>query len=46
MNAIKLGLWERPVINEEVCIGCGLCERACIRYPQAIRIEPRRRNGE
>ena len=37
--AIKAGLWERPLLNEEACIGCGLCERACIRYPQAIRVE-------
>lgn len=39
MHAIRIGLWERPVVNEEACIGCGLCERACIRYPQAIRVE-------
>jgi ferredoxin-type protein NapG len=38
-KAIKIGLWERPIINEEECIGCGLCERSCIRYPQAIRVE-------
>lgn len=40
MHAIKIGLWERPTVDEQACIGCGLCERACIRYPQAIRIEP------
>ncbi|MDP6443699.1 MAG: 4Fe-4S binding protein [Pirellulaceae bacterium] len=40
MNAIKVGLWERPMVDEEACIGCGLCERSCIRYPQAIRVEP------
>ena len=28
------------VLIEEPCIGSGLCERACIRYPQAIRIQP------
>ena len=39
-RAMTLGLWERPEIHAEACIGCGLCERACIRYPQAIRIEP------
>lgn len=37
-QAMTLGLWERPEVNAEVCIGCGLCERACIRYPQAIRV--------
>lgn len=38
-EALKIGLWERPQINEEACIGCGLCERSCIRYPQAVRVE-------
>jgi NAD-dependent dihydropyrimidine dehydrogenase PreA subunit len=40
VGAIKIGLWERPTVVEEACIGCGLCERACIRYPQAVRVEP------
>ncbi len=29
------------IINPDGCIGCGSCERACIRYPQAVRVEPR-----
>ena len=37
-KAMTAGLWERPEVHEEFCTGCGLCERACIRYPQAIRI--------
>ena len=37
-RAMTLGLWERPEVHAEACIGCGLCERACIRYPQAIRV--------
>ncbi len=41
--AMKLGLWERPEVIPEACIGCGMCERACIRYPQAIRVKPRGR---
>lgn len=45
MQAIKIGLWERPVVDENACIGCGLCERACIRYPQAIRVEAAEGNG-
>lgn len=45
MGAIRIGMWERPVVNEDACIGCGLCERACIRYPQAIRIEATDRSG-
>ena len=39
-RAMTLGLWERPEVNPRDCIGCGLCERSCIRYPQAIRIRP------
>lgn len=39
--AMKLGMWERPEVMAEVCVGCGLCERACIRYPQAIRVQPK-----
>jgi MauM/NapG family ferredoxin protein len=38
-EAMTLGLWERPEVIAESCIGCGLCERACIRYPQAIRVK-------
>ncbi len=40
-QALKAGLWERPIIDPNVCIGCGLCERSCVHYPQAIRIRPR-----
>ena len=39
-TALTLGMWERPEVNPEACIGCGLCERSCIRYPQAIRVNP------
>ena len=37
-RAMTLGMWERPEIHAEQCVGCGLCERACIRYPQAVRV--------
>lgn len=40
-KALKAGLWEKPIIDPEFCTGCGLCERACVRYPQAIRVLPR-----
>ena len=40
VGALKTGLWERPIVDAEACIGCGLCERVCIRYPQALRVEP------
>ena len=39
-RALTLGLWERPEVHSESCVGCGLCERTCIRYPQAIRVTP------
>lgn len=45
-EAIEIGLWERPRVNPDACIGCGLCERACIRYPQAIRVVPRARGRQ
>ncbi len=41
-RALKLGLFERPEIDPDFCVGCGLCERACIHYPQAASVEPRR----
>ncbi len=40
-EALTIGMWERPEVNADACIGCGLCERACILYPQAIRVKPR-----
>ncbi len=38
-EALTVGLWERPTVHEEACVGCGCCERACIRYPHAIRVK-------
>ncbi|RMF70947.1 MAG: 4Fe-4S dicluster domain-containing protein [Planctomycetota bacterium] len=40
-RAMKIGLWEQPQIDPDACVGCGLCERACIRYPHAIHVQPR-----
>ena len=40
-EAMTIGLWERPTIHPEACVGCGCCERSCIRYPHAIRVKPR-----
>lgn len=40
VGALKTGLWARPIVDAEACVGCGLCERVCIRYPHAIRVEP------
>lgn len=39
-KAMTVGLYERPEINPQACVGCGLCEQACIHMPQAIRIIP------
>ena len=40
-TALSAGMWEKPIVDPDVCIGCGLCERACIRYPQAIKVNPK-----
>ncbi len=39
-TALKAGMWEKPILDPEACIGCGLCERACVRFPHAIRVRP------
>ena len=38
-KALSVGLLEQPVIDPDHCVGCGLCEQACIHMPQAIRIQ-------
>jgi Pyruvate/2-oxoacid:ferredoxin oxidoreductase delta subunit len=42
---MRITLFERPVVNKDLCIGCGLCEQSCIHLPQAIRIVPVDREG-
>ncbi len=39
-EALKIGMWEKPTVVQEHCVGCGLCERICYHYPQAIRVIP------
>lgn len=39
-EAIKIGLYETPHLNPDKCVGCGLCEQACLHLPQAIRVIP------
>ena len=38
-EAMTIGMWERPTVHPEACVGCGCCERACIRYPHAVRVK-------
>ncbi len=42
-EALRSEIRERPVVNPDRCVGCGLCENRCIVYPQAIRVVPRSR---
>ena len=39
-KAITLGIFEQPHVNRDYCVGCGLCEQACVHMPQAIRVIP------
>ena len=40
-SAMKIGIFETPLVQPENCVGCGLCEQACLHLPQAIRVIPR-----
>ncbi len=39
-TAMKIGLYETPLVQPDSCVGCGLCEQACLHLPQAIRVIP------
>jgi ferredoxin-type protein NapG len=39
-KAMTISLLEQPTIHADKCVGCGLCEQACIHMPQAIRVVP------
>ncbi len=40
-KALTIGLFEQPTVHAEHCVGCGLCEQACIHMPQAVRVVPK-----
>jgi ferredoxin-type protein NapG len=44
-QALKIGVFETPILNPEACVGCGLCEQACLHLPQAIRVIPTEKLG-
>lgn len=39
-EALTIGVFETPTVHPEACVGCGLCEQACLHLPQAIRVLP------
>ncbi len=39
--SLRVGRLEQPHVLDK-CVGCGICERACIQMPQAIRVFPER----
>ncbi len=39
-KALRADLWEKPLLDPDYCVGCGLCEQACVHMPQAIRVRP------
>ncbi len=42
-HAMKIGVFETPILQgSDACVGCGLCEQACLHLPQAIRVVPKR----
>ncbi len=43
--ALTAGPWETPIVDPSRCVGCGLCEQACVQMPQAMRIRPAARGG-
>ena len=40
-QAMTIGVFETPIVHYENCVGCGLCEQACLHLPQAIRVIPK-----
>ena len=45
-SAITQGLHNTPTVHEEACVGCGLCEEACIvKGTKAIRVFSERKSA-
>lgn len=40
-QAIKLEDHKRPVVNPNVCVGCGICEYVCVTNPPSVTIKAR-----
>lgn len=40
-SAIVLDLRGRAIVQEDACVGCGLCDHACLTNPSSIPIDPR-----
>jgi MauM/NapG family ferredoxin protein len=39
-SALKYGKLNRPLVQEDACVGCGACEFACVHDPAAITVIP------
>ncbi|MEA4902467.1 MAG: 4Fe-4S binding protein [Desulfitobacterium sp.] len=39
-EAIQMESFQYPVINSQICTGCGICEYYCVTDPPAIQIKP------
>lgn len=37
--SLRVGYMEQPTVMD-ACVGCGICERACIQMPPAIKVIP------
>ena len=42
-EAIVLDIMGRPEVYADMCVGCGLCDHACLAEPSAIVVNPRLR---